>query len=77
VYAFHSNSLQPYFRQIIVTLLTRMQQNKTNTYVYYFVYFLLYTLAINVNGLTPDYLIQTVDEIQPGYDSSSLHQFPS
>lgn len=77
MYAFHSNSLQPYFRQIIVTLLTRMQQNKTNTYVYYFVYFLLYTLAINVNGLTPDYLIQTVDEIQPGYDSSSLHQFPS
>jgi len=77
VYAFHSNSLQPYFRQIIVTLLTRMQQNKTNTYVYYFVYFLLYTLAINVNGLTPDYLIQTVDEIQPGFDSSSLHQFPS
>ena len=73
--AFHSNSLQPYFRQIIVTLLTRMQQNKTNTYVYYFVYFLLYTLAINVNGLAPDYLIQTVDEIQPGYDSSS-HQFP-
>jgi len=76
VYAFHSNSLQPYFRQIIVTLLTRMQQNKTNTYVYYFVYFLLYILAINVSGLTPDYLIQAVDEIQPGYDSSLLHQFP-
>ena len=49
-----------------MTLLTRMQQNKTNTYSYYFVYFLLYMLAINVNGLTPDYLIQTVDEIQSG-----------
>ena len=44
-----------------------MQQNKTNSYVYYFVYFLLYMLAINVDGLTPDYLIQTVEEIQPGY----------
>jgi exportin-2 (importin alpha re-exporter) len=44
-----------------------MQQNKTNSYVYFFVYFLLYMLAINVDGLTPDYLIQTVDEIQPGY----------
>jgi exportin-2 (importin alpha re-exporter) len=44
-----------------------MQQNKTNSYVYYFVYFLLYMLAINVDGLTPDYLIQTIDEIQPGY----------
>jgi len=53
-----------------------MQQNKTNTYVYYFVYFLLYILAINVSGLTPDYLIQAVDEIQPGYDSSVLHQCP-
>jgi exportin-2 (importin alpha re-exporter) len=50
-----------------MTLLTRMQQNKTNSYVYYFVYFFLYMLAINVDGLTPDYLIQTVDEIQPGY----------
>ena len=37
-------ALQPYFRQIIMTLLTRMQQNKTNNYVYYFVYFLLYRL---------------------------------
>lgn len=44
-----------------------MQQNKTNSYVYCFVYFLLYLLAINVDGLTPDYLIQTFDEIQPGY----------
>jgi hypothetical protein len=60
-------ALQPYFRQIIMTLLTRMQQNKTNNYVYYFAYFLLYLLAINVDGLTPDFLIQTVDEIQSGY----------
>ena len=50
-----------------MTLLTRMQQNKTNNYVYYFVYFLLYLLAINIDGLTPDFLIQTVDEIQSGY----------
>jgi exportin-2 (importin alpha re-exporter) len=49
-----------------------MQQNKTNSYVYYFVYFLLYMLAINVDGLTPDYLIQTVEEIQPGYVLQSL-----
>jgi exportin-2 (importin alpha re-exporter) len=67
-HASRSTSLQPYFRQIIVTLLTRMQQNKTNAYSYYFVYFLLYMLAINIDGLTPDYLIQIVDEIQPGYD---------
>ena len=50
-----------------MTLLTRMQQNKTNNYVYYFVYFLLYVLAINVDGIMPYYLIQTVNEIQSGY----------
>ena len=52
-----------------MTLLTRMQQNKTNNYVYYFVYFLLYVLAINADGITPGSLIQTVDEIQSGYYS--------
>ena len=49
-----------------MTLLTRMQQNKTNNYVYYYVYFLLYVLAINADGITPDY---PVDEIQSGYYS--------
>ena len=49
-----------------MTLLTRMQQNKTNDCVYYFVCFLLYLLAINANGITPDYLIQAVHEIQSG-----------
>ena len=43
-----------------------MQQNKTNNYVYYFVYFLLYLFAINADGITPVYLIQTLDEIQSG-----------
>ena len=47
-----------------MTLPTRMQQNKPNNYVYYFVYFLLYVRAINADGITPDYLIQNVDEIQ-------------
>ena len=49
-----------------VSLLTWMQQNKTNNYVYYFVYFLLYLFAINADGITPVYLIQTLDEIQSG-----------
>jgi hypothetical protein len=56
-----------------MTLLTRMQQNKTNNYVYYFLHFLLYLLAINVDDLTPDYLIQTVDEIQSGYGDRFPH----
>ena len=55
--------MQPYFHYIIMTLPMRIQQNKTNDYVYYLVCFLLYMLVINVVGITLDYLIQTVDEI--------------
>ena len=51
-----------------MTLLTQMQQNKTNNYVYvyYFVFFSLYLLAINANGTSPDYLFQAVIEIRSG-----------
>ena len=47
-----------------MTLLTQMQQNKTNNYVYYFVYVLLYLLAVNAKGISPDHLFQAVDKIQ-------------
>ena len=63
MFLFCRPALQPFSRQIIMTMLTRMQQNKTNNYVYYFVYFLLYVLAINADGTTTDY---PVDEIQSG-----------
>jgi exportin-2 (importin alpha re-exporter) len=48
-----------------MTLLTRMQTSKTDKYVYLFSHFLLFTMAINVNGLGPDYVISAVEEIQP------------
>ena len=56
--------LQQYFRSLIVTLLTRMQTSKTDKYVYHFVYFLSFCLAINADGLTPDYIVGEVDAIQ-------------
>ena len=56
-------AMQPYFHYIIMTLPMRIQQNKTNDYVYYLVCFLLYMLVINAVGITLDYLIQTVNEI--------------
>ena len=59
-------ALKQYFRGLIVTLLTRMQTSKTDKYVYHFVYFLGFCLAINVEGLTPDYIINEVDTIQQG-----------
>lgn len=60
-----STDLRPFFRPIIINLLTRMQTSKTDKYVYLFTYFLLFTMAIKVDGLTPDYLVGTVEEIQP------------
>ena len=52
-------------RALMVTLLTRMQTSKTDKYVYHFTHFLLFTTAINVDGLTPDFVIGAVEEIQP------------
>lgn len=42
-----------------------MQTSKTDNYVYHFVYFLLFTMAIDAEGLTPDFLISAVEGIQP------------
>jgi exportin-2 (importin alpha re-exporter) len=58
--------MQQYFRGVIMTLLTRMQSSKTDNFVYHFVCFLAYVLAVPVQGLTPDYLVQAVEAIQPG-----------
>ncbi|KAI0749865.1 armadillo-type protein [Daedaleopsis nitida] len=60
-----SASLQQYFRSLIVTLLTRMQTSKTDKFIYHFVYFLAFCLAINNGGLTPDYVVSEVEAIQP------------
>jgi len=52
-------------KAVIMTLLTRMQTSKTDKFVYSFTRFLLFTMAINVEDLTPDYVIRTIEEIQP------------
>ena len=44
-----------------------MQTSKTDQYVYYFVYFLSFCLAINVTDFTPDYVVGQLEGIQPGY----------
>ena len=41
-----------------------MQTSKTDKFVYYFVYFLAFCLAINAEGLTPDYVVGEVEAIQ-------------
>ena len=44
-----------------------MQTSKTDQYVYYFVYFLSFCLAINITDFTPDYVVGQLEGIQPGY----------
>ena len=59
-------NLRQYFPAVIVSLLSRMQTSKTDKYVHHFVYFLTFVMGINANGLSPDYLIEVVEQIQAG-----------
>lgn len=65
--------MKQHFKALIITLLTRMQTSKTDKYVYLFSYFLLYAMAIPVEGLTPDFTIGTVEEVQPKYAALEIH----
>ncbi|KAJ7504560.1 CAS/CSE protein [Mycena galericulata] len=67
--------LRQYIKSVIMTLLTRMQSSKTDKFVYLFSKFLLYCMALNIDGLGPDYVIDTVDEIQPRLWSQILTNF--
>ncbi|KAJ3501585.1 hypothetical protein NLJ89_g9272 [Agrocybe chaxingu] len=58
--------LQQYIKPMFMTLLTRAHANKTDKFSYLFAKFILYCTAIKVDGLTPDYFIKTVEEIQTG-----------
>ncbi|KAJ2925300.1 hypothetical protein H1R20_g11761, partial [Candolleomyces eurysporus] len=70
-----SDLQQQYLRPIIMTLLTRMQTNKTENYAYLFSRFVLYIFALNVEGLNPDVVIGTVEGIQPQLWSQILTNF--
>lgn len=67
--------LQQYLKPIFLTLLTRIQANKTEKFVYLFTRFILYTMAINKEGFTPDHVIRVIEEIQPQLWSNILNNF--
>jgi len=69
------SDLRQYFKSVIMTLLTRMQSSKTDKFVYLFAKFLLFCCALNVEGLGPDYVIETIDEIQPRLWSQIMTNF--
>jgi CAS/CSE protein, C-terminus len=61
-----SAQLSPYFPAVVMSLLTRLQANKTDKFANLFVCFVLYTLAIRVDGMTPDYVVGVVEAAQVG-----------
>lgn len=69
------SELRQYMKAVIMTLLKRMQTSKTDMFVYCFTRFLLFAMAISVDDLTPDYVIGTVEEIQPQLWSQILGNF--
>jgi len=58
--------IQKYYKDLLLTLFTRLQSGKTDKYVYQIAYFLFYTMALPKEELGPDFVIQQVESIQPG-----------
>ncbi|KAF8583471.1 Cse1-domain-containing protein [Ramaria rubella] len=58
--------LSQYFPAVIMSLLTRLQANKTDKFANLFATFVLYILAIRVDGVTPDFVVGVVEAAQAG-----------
>lgn len=69
--SFPSNrtDLQQYLKPVFLSILTRLHANATDKFVYLFAKFIMYLMAANVDGITPDFLIQPFEQIQPQYVS--------
>jgi len=65
-------ALKLHMKNIITMLLTRLQTARTDIFAYYTVYFFTFAMAIKVDGLTPDFLIGSVEELQPNLWSQLL-----
>lgn len=49
-----------------MSLLTRLQANKTDKFANLFCHFVLYIFALRVDGMTPDYVVGVVEGAQAG-----------
>ncbi|KAF7294456.1 Importin N-terminal domain-containing protein [Mycena kentingensis (nom. inval.)] len=58
--------LRKYFKGVVGSLLTRMHQSKTDKFTHLFARLMLYCMAANLDGMGPDYVISTIEEIQTG-----------
>lgn len=48
---------------VVTMLLTRLQTNKMESYTSHFVFFALFAMALQNNGLTPDFLAGGVEAV--------------
>ena len=58
--------LQKVFNPVLLTLLNRLQTGKTDKYTGGFVHFLCFTMAVPVEGLGPNFIVNAVQGIQAG-----------
>ncbi|RGB41994.1 exportin-2-like protein [Rhizophagus diaphanus] len=70
-----TETLNKYLAAIISLLLTRMKSSKTDKYTLSFVYFVCFFLAIEKEGVNPDYVIQAFDSMQPKLFIEVLNAF--
>lgn len=63
-------ALSQYMKGIVTMLLTRLQTAKTADYSYHIVFF-LFVIAIENNGLAPDFVVTSMKQVQPGLVSAS------
>lgn len=69
-------TLSQYMKSIVTMLLTRLQTAKIAGYSYHIVFFFLFVMAIENNGLAPDFMVTSMNQVQPGL-VSTLERFYS
>jgi hypothetical protein len=65
--------MQKYFRDVLMTLLNRMQTSRTDKFMVGLTRWFCYVAAIEVGNYGPNYIPQAVEAVQPGYARSQTH----
>ncbi|KAI8459413.1 Cse1-domain-containing protein [Phakopsora pachyrhizi] len=60
------NTLAPYLRNVFILLFTRLQQSKTEKFTSAFLYTIMFVVALEKAQLTPDFIINAINGVQPG-----------
>lgn len=64
-----SHILQPYLRDLIMTLLNRLQTSRTDKYTIGLVHWICYVASLESGGYDPNIIPTVIDAIQPKYEA--------